>query len=91
MREMAARVAELEMRTLFENFTYRYGGLLYKQASGGPIGARVTMATARLVMISWGANNRITLESSRMWLGILAGYVDDVRQDGTGIGMGKKI
>ena len=45
----------------------------------------------RLVMISWGADYRIALESSRMWLGILAGYVDDVRQDGTGIGMGKKI
>ena len=34
----------------FNHFTYTFGGEIYLQTSGGPIGARLTMVVARLVM-----------------------------------------
>ena len=37
----------------FENFVYTFGGQIYLQIGGGPIGARLTMAVARLIMQDW--------------------------------------
>ena len=48
-----ARCCEIGVRTVFENFTYKFGGKFYKQMEGGPIGARLTMCAARLVMMQW--------------------------------------
>lgn len=58
IREIVARVAEIAMRAIFENFNYNFGQNTYQQASGGPISARVTMAAARLVMQDWCFNVR---------------------------------
>mgnify|MGYP001485329581 CR=1 FL=1 len=41
IRQIAARVCEIAMRAIFENFTYRFGGETYVQGEGGAIGARV--------------------------------------------------
>ena len=49
-REIIARCVEIAVRVVFENFCYKFGGETLKQREGGPIGARVTMAAARLVM-----------------------------------------
>ena len=46
---------EIGVRFLFENFTYKFAKESYKQESGGPIGARVTMAAAHIVMKDCGA------------------------------------
>ena len=54
IREIQARSAEIATRFLFENFCYKFAGDTYLQSSGGPIGARVTMAAARIVMSEWG-------------------------------------
>ena len=51
----------------------------YKQTSGGPIGAGVTIAAARILMNDWGEKWGDILETANI-LGILDGYVDDVRQ-----------
>ena len=56
--------------------------------SGGPIGARVTMAASRLVMIDWGEHYERALSRSRMEIGLLSGYVDDICQGGTSIRLG---
>ena len=82
-KEIAGRVAEIGMRTVFKNFTYKFWGSSYRQRSGGPIGARVTMAASRLVMQDWGSTYRVSLELAKMEVGLLSGYVDDVRQGGT--------
>ena len=52
-KQIIARVAEIGTRVLFENFCYTFAGNTYIQMSGGPIGARVTMAAARIVMQAW--------------------------------------
>ena len=44
---------EIGTRFLFQNFTYKFGGNTYLHMSGGPIGARFTMAGSRQVMHSW--------------------------------------
>ena len=43
-REMRGIMCEIGVRILWDNFTYRFGRKIYHPLSGGPIGARVTMA-----------------------------------------------
>ena len=56
-RDIISRCTEIAVRTLFEKFTYNFGGKNYLQSKGGPIGARITMACARLVMQDWGSHS----------------------------------
>ena len=79
-RQIVARTAEIGVRAIFENFTYRWGGEVYRQSSGGPIGCRVTMAVARIVMADWAENYRYILENSGLLIPLLTGYVDDNHQ-----------
>ena len=44
----------MDTRVIWENFCYKFAGKTYKQSTGGPIGARVTMCAARLIMQDWG-------------------------------------
>ena len=44
-------VTAIALKTLFNNFTYKFGGKYYHQQSGGPIGVRATGAAASLVMV----------------------------------------
>ena len=69
------------MRILFEHFTYKFGTTWYQQASGGPIGARITMVVARLVMSDWGKKYHKILVDSGIPPDLLGGYVDDGRQE----------
>ena len=77
---LVSRMAEIGVRTLFENFCYKFAGHSYIQLSGGPIGARVTMAAARLVMHHWSVQYRQILEKSGLAVKMFGGYVDDGRQ-----------
>ena len=63
-----------------ENFSYRFGNKVYKQMSGGPIGARITMACSRLVMQQWGHAYTTILLKANIKLRLFGNYVDDVRQ-----------
>ena len=53
-REMNGIICEIGVRVLWKNFSYRFGNKIYRQQSGSPIGARITMACSRLVMQQWG-------------------------------------
>jgi hypothetical protein len=90
IREIQARCAEIGVRFLFENFSYKFAQNSYQQMSGGPIGARVTMAAARIVMSDWGEKWRCILESANVLIGMLDGYVDDVRNGSTSLRMGTR-
>ena len=83
IREMQARVADIGTRFLFENFVYKFSKDNYHQQEGGPIGARVTMAAARIVMSDWGEKMKSILETAGILIGMLKGYVDDVRNKST--------
>ena len=77
--ELMGYAIEAAMRFLFENFVYTFGGKKYVQCSGGPIGARLTMAVARLVMQQWKDDFDEILKKSNI-IEIMSGlYVDDGR------------
>ena len=90
-RNIIARTAEIGVRVIFENFTYRWGGDVYKQSGGGPIGCRVTMAVARIVMQVWSEQYRKILENSGILIAMMKGYVDDNRQLTRMLAMGMRF
>ena len=90
-RMIVARVAEIGTRVVFENFSYQFGEDIFVQSSGGPIGARVTMAAARIVMQAWSRRYKSILLKSGLRLTLLAGYVDDGRQSGTTLRKGMRF
>ena len=80
MKMMMGRAAEIGVRTLFENFMFSFGGKSYLQAKGGPIGMRLTMCAAKLVMEDWGKKYTLVLLNSGLNVWFVRGYVDDGRQ-----------
>ena len=60
-RIVMGHVTEIGTRALFENFCYRFGGESYHHQAGGPIGARVTMCAARMVMQHWARGYKTIL------------------------------
>ena len=49
------------------------------------------MAAARIVMQDFGEQWRISLECAKVEIGLLSGYVDDVRQGATSIRLGLRF
>ena len=82
-RMIVGRVGEIGLRIVFEHFSYKFGGQSYQQAEGEPIGARATMAAARLVMQSWGEQYLSILLEVGLLVDFLRGFVDDGRQTST--------
>ena len=82
-RIIMGHVAEIGTRTIFENFCYQFGGKAYHQQTFGPIGARVTMCAARMVMQHWARGYSSILLAAGLRLPLLSGYVDDGRQGST--------
>ena len=76
-RLIMGHVAEIGTRTIFENFCYQFSGKSYHQQEGGPIGARVTMCAARLVMQHWARNYSEILLKAGLRIPLFTGYVDD--------------
>ena len=70
---------EIGVVFFFNNFSYTFANEIFLQMFGGPIGARITMAVARLVMQSWKEQYDEILKNSEI-VQLLAGlYVDDGR------------
>ena len=86
-----ARCCEIGVRTVFENFTYKFGGKFYKQMEGGPIGARLTMCAARLVMMQWAEDYNTILAEGGSEPELLEVYVDDGRQAGAVFRLGTRF
>ena len=70
---------EIAIVFFFKNFTYTFGGKLYVQTSGGPIGARLTMCAARLVLQQWREDFKVILEKAEIKEKLSRIYVDDNR------------
>ena len=72
-RLIHGHVAEIGTRVIFENFVYQFGGVAYHQQQGGPIGARVTMCAARMVMQHWARGYASILLKARLRLPLFGG------------------
>ena len=91
IRLIVGRVCAIALRAIFENFSYQFWGETYQQLEGGPIGARVTMAAARLVMQTWGEQYMNILIDANLLIDFLRGYVDDGRQVSTILAKGMRF
>ena len=57
---------------------YQFGGLIFRQGFGGPIGLRLTSMVARIVMDKWAKDFLQRTQDAGMRLHLFAKYVDDV-------------
>ena len=74
-----AAALEIGIKRCFATHTYQFGGKLFQQIEGGPIGMRLTGACARVVMGVWGRTVNEILEHEKIENHLAAAYVDDVR------------
>ena len=76
---LLSKMCRIAVNILWENFMYTFGGEVFLQMEGGPIGARCTMAASRLVMQEWSENYLDILIRSGLTVDAIKGYVDDGR------------
>ena len=82
---------EIATRFFFSNFVYTFGGENYVQAFGGPIGARLTMCLARLVMQAWSEEFSSIPKKCDIKEHLRAIYVDDGRNAMDKVGLGYRF
>ena len=70
---------EIAVNFFFLNFTYTFGGNIFVQMFGGPIGARITMAVAKLVLQEWKDEYNNILAKSDITEYLSGLYIDDGR------------
>ena len=66
------------LETVLGNHIYQCGNVLYRQKSGGGIGARITGVVARIIMDIWADKLHDILEQNQVVVYLLAKYVDDI-------------
>ena len=79
IRRMVGISLEIGISTSFQLHTYPFGGRNYQQVKSGPIGARLTMAVARIIMQLWRRKVKQHLEEANLKVLLEGGYVDDMR------------
>ena len=79
IRILMGRALEISIKFFFSNFAYTFGGDLLLQMFGGPIGARLTMCVARLVMQQWREEYTEILAEAGIKELLSKIYVDDNR------------
>ena len=90
-KKLMGLAIEVAVVFFFKNFTYRFAGETFLQLFGGPIGARLTMAVAKLVMQEWKEKfDEILMKSDIEEL--LSGlYVDDGRSVQRKLAIGERF
>ena len=78
-KNLIGTALEIAVKYFFSNFTYTFGGEVYLQSFGGPIGARVTMCIARIVMQEWSDEFEKLLKKNCIDEKMRGIYVDDGR------------
>ena len=71
-------VVQLTLEQCFSNYIYQADNVLFRQVSGGGIGARVTGVAARVLMDVWADLLTSILGRNKVTIHMLAKYVDDV-------------
>ena len=79
IKKLMARALEISVRFFFSHFAYTFCGELYIQMFGGPIGARLTMCLARIVLQEWREEFSKIIERSELEELLSKIYVDDNR------------
>ena len=78
-RKLFGACLEIGVRKAFALHLYQFGGKLYHQKDGGPIGMRLAGSVARIVMAEWGSRMMRIMKENNIEVDLAACYVDDVR------------
>ena len=79
IKKLMGSALEVAVIFFFRNFTYTFGGEIFLQMFGGPIGARITMCVARLVLQQWRDEYSLILSKAGIEELLSKIYVDDNR------------
>ena len=78
-KELLATVVEIVTEQLFKHHYYTFGGQIYHQQDGGPIGLRGTCAVARVCMQIFDSKWKRKLDEWRISRKMNKRYMDDTR------------
>ena len=78
-RMAVAQVVAIGVKTMFRTHVYTFGGKLFHQKRGGPIGLRGTGAVARVVMAMCDTKVKAKMDNNTIKTMVDARYMDDVR------------
>ena len=78
-RMVVATVVKIACEHLFKNHLYEFGGKIFRQKMGGPIGLRATCAIARLVMCIWDKLWTEKIAKMGITTNLKSRYMDDGR------------
>ena len=78
-RRLLAAALALAVRFIFSTHMYTFGGRVYLQSDGGPIGLRLTCALAKLRMAVFARTLKQILSTNHIEVSMAASYVDDFR------------
>ena len=79
IKKLMGSALEMAVIFFFRNFTNTFGGEIFLQMFGGPIGARITMCVARLVLQQWRDEYSLILSKAGIEELLSKIYVDDNR------------
>ena len=74
-----ADVVKISTEVIFNNHLYKFGGKVYKQKKGGPIGLRATCVIARLVMNNWDRKLKKVMNENNITIRMYKSSMDDGR------------
>ena len=78
-KEIIAQVVKIITLTMFNTHMYKFGGKVFNQSKGGPIGLRSTCSVARLVMKVWDDKWLERLNKLMIRIEAATRYMDDGR------------
>ena len=78
-RKLLAAAAGVAVTQVFRLHLYKFGGRLFQQLRGGPIGLRVTACAARIRVGAWIREMQDLLTKSGIKVLLCGYYVDDIR------------
>ena len=78
-RQIVTEVLVLAVGAFFTTHIYTFGGNVYRQAKGGPIGPRATCALARCLMNIYDVEFSKILKTNCLLIEFIKRYVDDIR------------
>ena len=70
-------MVRIAIELLFSTHLYTFGGKIFKQKEGGPIGLRATCAVARLIMNMWGKKWLSLMKELNLDIEEYVRYMDD--------------
>ena len=77
--QLIIEVLKIAVKTLFTKHFYKFGGRMFQQSKGGPIGLRATCAIARAIMQLFDIKWETKLQELAIQIWLNSRYMDDGR------------